>query len=537
MRFATRSAAVRGRATPLSAKAKDRMVGPCMALVALGGGLVLPLLSGCQHGESFGQPDEVSRKWREQADAAVGRELPAQTEAPGLGSQVIAAGEPEPERAARPPLPGTLVENLVMAHDVDLAYFLRALARVAEVNLLVGEHVSGPIRLSLPQSTSWDRLFQMIVDAHALHYEWDGELLRVFSAKDIERQIAVEKALLEREQARDLRRRAEPLELELYRVRYADATRLAESIKAGLAGGRSDGLDGVSVIPDTDSGILILHAPPSRMERVKALALNLDQPARQILIEATIVQTNSETARDLGFQWGAAFIGRDGGKVDLGTSIFSEGWNANFPADIGPEGPGFVFGAIRSSPNQILQAQLSALQKDGRLRIVSTPSITTLDKQTALIESGEERPFQSASGSGATTTSTVEFKRAVLSLEVTPQVINGQWIKLNIKTTKDDFDESRPIIIEGTLQLPILTRAANTILYLADGQTTVIGGLSSQIDNDGQSGIPGLKDLPLVGPLFRNTTARTAFSDTLIFITPRILPATQLPAPAGEASR
>src|SRR5699024_719800 len=146
--------------------------------------------------------------------------------------------------------------------------------------------------------------------------------------------------------------------------------------------------------------------------------------------------TNSETARQLGVQWGALHTGPDGGQVSIGTSANADGFNSNFPAEFNPNLTGFTFGIERLSEHQLLQAQLSALQKEGRLSIVSSPSITTLDKQKATIESGEERPFQSASGTGVTTTPTVEFKEALLSLEVTPQVIDGNWIKLDIHTTK-----------------------------------------------------------------------------------------------------
>lgn len=496
---------------------------------AIWAALILSIIAGCQHPDNqYGQADAESREWRQTALETHAQPIPMPPPQPDPDEAGIVripattAVEAEVSRP-RPALPDVPVEHLIMTEEADLAVFLRALAKGAQVNLLIGEHVSGPIRLTLPQATGWDTLFQMVVQAHGLHYEWHGQLLRVLAREDIERQIAIERSLKDRELARELRKQSEPLELGLYRVRYADTGRLAESLRSGLA--QLMGPEGVfTVIPDEDSGLVILHAPPSRMEQVMRLAQNLDQPAYQVLIEATIVQTNSETARDLGFQWGAFYPGRNSGTTQLGTAVSPDGWNMNFPAGFSGAEAGFSFGAIRETSNQILQAQLTALQKDGRLRIISTPSITTLDKQLAKIESGEERPFQSASGTGATTTPTVEFKKALLTLEVTPQVIDGRWIKLSINTTKDDFDDSRAVIIDGRLQVPIITRGANTTLYLADGQTTVIGGLSTQSDNDGESGIPFLKDIPFFGNLFRNTTNRTSFNDTLIFITPQILP-------------
>lgn len=490
-------------------------------------GLLLMLLGGCENPvkEPYGKPDAATREWRDRARSGHEISLPRpQTEPVNFGR--LADQPAEEEAEPQPPLPRIPVTELELVEDVDLAVFLRMLARGAEVNLLLGENVGGPIRMSLPQDLDWATIFGRVVEAHGLHYDWDGELLRVLAREDLQRQIALEETLRQREEARESRRKAEPLQMELYRVRYADVGRLAQSIRQALGESAEEGRGRLSIIPDADSGLLVVQAPPSRIEDVRRLARSLDQPAHQILIEATIVQTNSETARDLGFQWGYSSIDTgSGGELNLGSSLNPDDWNMNFPADFDGDSPGFSFGLLETQgTTKILQAQLTALQDDGRLKIISTPSVTTLDKQTAVIESGEERPFQSASGTGATTTQTVEFKEALLSLEVTPQVIDGEWIKLGIETSKDEFDDSKAVVINGTVQVPVIKRSANTLLYLANGQTTVIGGLSTQTENDSETGIPLLKDIPLFGALFRNTVNRSAFSDTLIFITPYILP-------------
>lgn len=505
---------------------------------ALPAGLLgMLLLTSCQSNDiPYGEPDASSREWRRQAEQARIQPVPVPEEPP-VYLDAPDTGDPDAAQAAPPPLPTVKVEDLTLAREIDTAVLLRAMARGAGISILLGDEVGGPIRLSVESDTAWDTLFTDIIETKGLAYEWDGTILKVLSQSDINRQTAIEEALRQREMARQERLEAKPQRLGLYRVKYADSTRLAESVKSGLnLGGEPGAAANISLIPDPDSGLLIVNAPPATMERIMRLAASLDQPARQILIEATIVQTNSETARDLGVQWGAYFPTQDDGNLQVGIGTDPtewDGFNANFPADFSREDAGFTFGAIRSTSNQVLRAQLTALQKDGRLEIISSPSITTLDKQTAVIESGEERPFQSASGTGLNTTPTVEFKEALLSLEVTPQVIDGEWIKLQINTSKDEFDDTSAVIIDGTLQVPIITRSASTLLYLADGQTTVIGGLSSQSENDGETGIPLLKDLPLLGPAFRNTVNRSSFSDTLIFITPHVLP-TSAPGAAGD---
>ncbi|MCH8474979.1 MAG: hypothetical protein LAT55_07100 [Opitutales bacterium] len=450
----------------------------------------------------------------------------------GLARQ---ATDPTPATSiGNDPLPDFLVTDLELTRDTDLALVLRTLARGAEVNLLLGNKVQGPLEISLSQEISWNDLFEQIIETHSLHYTFRNGLLRVLSREDLEKQTALERSLREREEAREARLRAEPLQVKLYRARYANAEILANSLQESFRliqeeGSASAGQQ-MSIIPDKDSGLLIIHAPPSLLPDLINLAENLDQPAYQILIEASIVQTNTETARDLGVQWGGLWSGMDSGQVSVGTPLDFDGgdarglFNANFPAQFVSEGgPGFTFGATRFSSNTQLQMQLTAMQREGELEIVSNPSITTLDKQTATIESGEERPFRSTTGTGLAATSGVEFKKALLRLEVTPQVIDDNWIKLHIITNKDDFDESRPVTVDDTIQFPIITRSATTTLYLADGQTTVIGGLSTNTQSDQVTGIPLLKDLPLLGGLFRSTKTQNTFNDTLIFLTPRII--------------
>jgi type IV pilus assembly protein PilQ len=373
-----------------------------------------------------------------------------------------------------------------------------------------------------------------------LHYDLEDDPLRIFSVKDVEGNIAMEQALHDQLQAAEQRKRSEPMIISMVRVHYADIDRLASSVRATMSfaanqdsadeGLTGEGLGseiertGFMVKADTDTGQLIMHGVPSDIAQARRLIQGLDQPTYQILIEMNIVQANNVVARQLGVQWGVFDI-RDGGDLTIGTTPNPSGYNSNFPAAFDRLlGPGFIYGASLERGNQILQAQLSALQKDGRLNIVSRPSITTLDQLTAVIESGEERPYASSNGTGIAAVSQVEFKKAVLRLEVTPHVIDENWVKLDINTNKDDFDDTRSIIIDGNIQTPILTRSAITSLYLANGQTTVIGGLSTETKSNQEEGIPFLKGIPGIGAMFRNRDGNDAFTDTLIFITPHILP-------------
>ena len=447
-------------------------------------------------------------------------------------------------------LPQIPVRNMVITREMDVGVLLRALADAADLNIIISNHVSGPVLVSLRRETRWDRLFLAITEAHGLHYNLDNDLLQIFSVEDVQSNIAMEKALHEELQAAEQRKRSEPMVMSMVRVRYADIEKLADSVRAtmqaivadqdpgavpgatpgavpGAVPGATPGAEGTGfmVKADLESGLLIIHGIPSDIAQARKLIQGLDQPTYQILIEASIVQANTEVARQLGVQWGV-FDVSNGGKLTTGITPNVGGFNSNFPAGIDPIGAGFTYGASLVRGSQILQAQLAALQKDGRLNIVSRPSITTLDQLTAIIESGEERPFASTSGSGIAAVSEVEFKKAVLRLEVTPHVIDKNWVKLDLNTTKDDFDDTRAVIIDGNAQVPIITRSAITSLYLANGQTTVIGGLSSESKSLQEEGVPFLKNIPGLGGMFRNRAGRKSFSDTLIFITPHILPRT-----------
>ena len=447
--------------------------------------------------------------------------------------------------SSRPqPLPQIPVKNMVMTRAMDVRVLLRALADAADLNVVITEGVSGPILVSIRRETRWDRLFLAITEAHGLHYNLDDDLLQIFSVADVQGNIAMETALHDQLQAAEQRRRSEPMVMSIVRVRYADIEKLANSVRSTMQAtdadhdpGADPGADpsadpagalevartGFMVKADTDSGQLIIHGIPSDITQARQLIKGLDQPTYQILIEATIVQANTEVARQLGVQWGV-LDGSNSGELTTGITPGAGGFNSNFPAGFDPIGTGFSYGASLVRGSQTLQAQLSALQKDGRLNIVSRPSITTLDQLTAIIESGEERPFASASGGGIAAVSRVEFKKAVLRLEVTPHVIDKNWVKLNLDTTKDDFDDTRAVIIDGNAQVPVITRSASTSLYLANGQTTVIGGLSSESKSLQEEGVPFLKNIPGLGGMFRNQAGRKTFSDTLIFITPHILP-------------
>jgi type IV pilus assembly protein PilQ len=247
----------------------------------------------------------------------------------------------------------------------------------------------------------------------------------------------------------------------------------------------------------------------------------------QVHIEARFVEATRDTARQLGVQWGATRAVVNNGRLTTigGGGVTPSGYNSDFPAQfaqgIAPPA-GFAMGVIseKLGGSELLNMQLTALQQKGRINILSSPSITTLDNEPAVIESGEERAYRETSGTGNDQDVSIQWKKAVLKLEVIPHVIDGEYLRVDIIANKDSFDETKP---QSNNEFPVNTKNARTTVLLRNGETVVIGGLSVESKSDVQSGIPLLMDIPGVGNLFKNRSKAQKFDDTLIFITPQIV--------------
>ncbi len=276
--------------------------------------------------------------------------------------------------------------------------------------------------------------------------------------------------------------------------------------------------------------MLIDQAIKSDMDNILAIIKRLDRPTPQVLIEAYIVEANKDVARELGVQWGGIYAGKSGDKRAIVTGQQSGSEGTGFPDSIdvtqgrvidlpaqalsgfNPMTLGLVYTRIGE---YLLSAQLSALQDQGKLHILSSPSITTLDNQNAYIESGQDIPYQTVEDGEVK----VEYKKAVLRLDVTPHVIDGNTLKMIIKVNKDEPDFSRTVLGNPT----IITKKAETIVIQNDGQTIVIGGLSKESSRRSNTGTPFLEDIPGLGYLFKRKSSADQMEELLIFITPHIL--------------
>ncbi|MEA3279215.1 MAG: type IV pilus secretin PilQ [Thermodesulfobacteriota bacterium] len=493
--------------------------------------MIFPL-SGCVAKKTVKQ-DPFMEKWKAVAEKSRGYSPAAERRVVDLSGETDVptskheAGEQEQKKKAEPEKPLPTGEITMKMHDIALPVLLRTLARAANQNIIINEKVKGRANINIKQAP-WNQVFKAVLRTHGLTYGWEGEIIRIMTVEDMEHDLKID-AINEKHQAQKIEmKRVEPLLTRVIHIDYADAAQLKESLKEFLTKDK-DGKSRGSVAIDKYNEALIIHAIRDDIERMIPLIEEIDRPIPQIFIEAHIVEATSSVARELGIQWGGLYKASGGGVNNFITSGSSAtgvsgqsittgidpttGMAVNFPI----VGTGMTIGYVAENIGQhLLNIQLSALESEGKLKILSSPSITTIDNNKAIIESGKEVPYQTVDSNGNIN---IAYKDVLLKLEVTPHVIGGETLKMDIVTSKDEIDWANAV--QGNPA--IITKNAETIVILRDGQTTVIGGLSKEKIDDSESGVPGFKDIPLLGWLFKGTSKKKEMEELLIFITPYIL--------------
>jgi type IV pilus assembly protein PilQ len=370
----------------------------------------------------------------------------------------------------------------------DVKDVLRLLGDQEGVNILISEGVSGTVTASF-RGVAYEQILESILKMNDLRAVQDGPILRV-------------------EKRGDVVARGETVQTQLFRLNYAKASDLAGTVKEILS---SDA--GVSVDVRTNS--IMITDDDKHLVKVAALIGKLDQPAPQVMIEARIIETTTNFARELGIRWGFSRL-LDGGDVEVfGTA----GGNSliNLPADPIYGGVGVSFG--RLSGTYDLDVELTAMEDKGMGNIVSSPRIATLNNQEANIRSGVRIPIQEVRVQEGVGTSEVDYVEALLSLTVTPQITSEGYIILRINADRSVPDWARTV--DG---IPaILTREAGTQVMVKDGETVVIGGLLQETETKDKSSVPLLSDIPLLGKVFQNKADVHDTEELLIFITPKVI--------------
>jgi type IV pilus assembly protein PilQ len=416
--------------------------------------------------------------------------------------------------------------NLTM-RQAELKAVLRAMAKSVDLNLMLKNDLKGEISVDF-RGVPWNQAFVGLLRTHGLTYVWEGDIILVKTADDIEQDLK------QKVQLRDIQWVEPLLQPVVISIDYADPKKLMEMLQDFLTKDK-DGKPRGSVKVDEHSNSLVISAMRNDLEKMLPIIEKIDKPTPQILIKANIVETTKEVARDLGILWGGKYKTGDytamgGGTTSSGTytptasgpvGIGGTGFVSNFQAanlaSTAAGSLGLLFGTIGGN---ILELQLQALQKDSKLNILSSPSITTLDNQKAFTENGERVPYVTAQSSGGTTTYTTNFVDVVMRLDITPHVIDGKNLKMTIFVQKDDVDLTR----KDSLGDPyIIKKQTQTVLIVKDGETIVISGLTKKTRSDSDTGWPGLKEVPVLGWLFKSDSKDDKLEEVLIFITPHIL--------------
>lgn len=400
--------------------------------------------------------------------------------------------------------------------DIPVRTVLQIIADYNDFNLVTSDSIDGSITLRL-DGTPWDQALDIVLKVKGLDKRMDGNILMVAPSEELAAREAKEL------QAKQQVEKLEPLLTEFIQVNYAKATEIAELLK-------SEGTSFISergaISVDQRTNTLLVKDTRRSIENVRKAIETLDIPVRQVIIEARMVTVRDNVAEELGVRWGVSDQqGTDGysGTLD-GAQTVSTGTipqvadrlNVNLPIN-NPAGS-IAFHVAKLIDGTILDLELAALERENKGEIIASPRIMTANQKKARIEQGTEIPFVQAASSGATT---VSFKKAVLSLEVTPHVTPDDRVILDLIITQDTRGDT---VQTGTgAATAIDTQRIETQVLVENGETIVLGGIFQQQIVSAVSKVPLLGDIPYLGRAFRNDSELNEKTELLIFVTPKIV--------------
>ena len=425
--------------------------------------------------------------------------------------------------------------------NIEVRALLQVIADFTNFNVVTSDTVTGNVTLRL-KDVPWDQALDIILQAKNLGLRKSGNVILIAPKDELN---AKEKIELE---AKQQIAALEPLRTQSFQLNYAKA----EDIAKGLTGQGGTGGGGTasrilstrgSVVFETRTNQLFVSDIPSKLEEVQSLISKIDIAVRQVLIESRIVIADDSFGRSLGIRLGAADLrGVRGGipgygvngdtRVTIGgnlnavqsqtlqngtTGVTASDTNfINLPAsgENGFNPATFALSLFGASANRFLNLEISALEADGKGKVVSSPRVVTADQQKAIIEQGEELPYQVATSSGATS---LQFRKANLKLDVTPQITPEGNVILDVDITNDSVGRNT------AAGFAINTKHVKTQVLVENGGTVVIGGIFTQNDREDITKVPFLGDVPYLGNLFKTRTTSSSKSELLIFLTPKVV--------------
>lgn len=442
--------------------------------------------------------------------------------------------------------PGYSGEKLSLNfQNIEVRALLQVISDFTNFNVVTSDTVTGNVTLRL-KDVPWDQALEIILQAKSLGLRKSGNVILIAPKDEL---AAKEKADLE---AKSQITQLEPVRTQSFQLNYAKAEAVYKGLtgQSGSGGGDSSKIISSrgSVVSDTRTNQIFVTDIPSKLEEIQALIARIDIPVRQVLIEARVIEAEDTFGRSLGVRLGASdlrgvrgglpgySLGGDnrvtiGGNMNavgaqtLQTNATSVPFNDSQFVSLPANKPGnasaasslstFALSLFGASSNRFLNLEISALEADGRGKVVSSPRIITADQVKAFIKQGQKVPFQTATSSGATAATFIE---AVLKLEVTPQITPEGNVILDVEVTKDSIAASAT-----SLGGAVNTKAIKTQVLVENGGTVVIGGIYEQNDRESTTKTPFFGDLPYVGNLFKTRDKIRDRTELLIFLTPKII--------------
>ncbi len=452
---------------------------------------------------------------------------------------------------------------------VDVRDVLKVIADFTGKNIVVSDSVSGSVTIGL-KDVPWDQALDVIMKSKGLDMRVNGSVISIAPAEEF---AAKEKAQLTAEAERET---LETLRTEVFSLKYQKAVDFRNMLLGGGTSGSGGSTSGTStgssggasagrmnrilsqrgsVTFDARTNTIFVQDTPRKLEEIQTIINKVDVPVKQVMIESRMVIASNTFSKALGARFGISQTGTPGSNTNLsiggtlgnkataytapttagGTGTYTLGTqggtvqsatlgnytiSSNGQPDLMSNLPvtnaygGIALSLLKLSANLLLNLELSALEADSRGKVISSPRVTTANQQKARIAQGVEIPYQSATSSGATA---VSFKKAELSLEVTPQITPDQKIIMDLDVRKDSRGETLP----GGVA--INTQNVQTQVLVGNGETVVLGGIYEQVSRKGTDKVPFFGDLPVVGYAFKRNTKQEDKTELLIFITPKVM--------------
>ncbi len=425
--------------------------------------------------------------------------------------------------------------------NIEVRALLQVIADFTNFNVVTSDTVTGNVTLRL-KDVPWDQALDIILQAKSLGLRKSGNVILIAPKDEL---AAKEKVDLESKAAIAS---LEPVRTQSFQLNYTKAEDVAKGL-TGQSSGQGGGANARilsprgSVIYETRTNQLFVSDIPSKLEEIQQMISKIDIAVRQVLIEARIVEADDKFGRSLGVKLGGSdlrgvrggtpgfgvvgdnrvtvggnlnAVGAQTQQTSVGTVPFTDTQFVNLPAvgQGGYDAATFALSLFGAAANRFLNLEISALEADGKGKVVSSPRVITADQVKALIEQGTELPYQTATSSGATA---LQFRKANLKLEVTPQITPEGNVILDVDVTKDSVGQ------QTAAGFAIDTKHVKTQVLVENGGTVVIGGIYEQSDREDVTKVPFLGDIPYLGNLFKTKTRSSSKTELLIFLTPKVV--------------